>query len=166
MPDIAVAVGAYSSYRPAARDWDELDGDPVAATRLVDATIIEWQGDRVLTVHCSLRRHGWGYGAVASAVVAALWPPALLTGAIAGGVGDRVLAWFSSGLSAEANAQLGGVMRQGPVDVVVVSLDPEMMRIVRTLERHSLASTVVSLPGSPDALLAAARDDAVGAFEA
>ncbi len=165
MPDIAVAIGAYASYASAAKDWDALDLDPAAATSLVDGALIEWREDRVTRVHCSLKRHGWGYGAVASAVVAALWPPALLTGAIAGGVGDRVLTYFARELPTETTAELARVLREGQISAVIVAATPEGTRVVRRFARHGLDFSIATLPGTSSDLLAAAQDDAIGAFE-
>ncbi len=165
MSDIAVAVGAYASYRPAAKDWDELDLDPAAATCLVDGAIIEWSGDRVGVVHCCLRHHGWGYGALASAVVGALWPPSLLAGAIAGGVGDRVLTFFTRWLPVDATVELGRVLREGRVAVVLVTANAEGPQVAGLLGRHSVEFFMVTLEGTSDDLFEAARDDASGAFE-
>ena len=159
MPDIAVGIAAYSSYPQAARAWDRLDLDPGAATSLIDAMTIEWADEHVSLVHCSLTRHGWGFGAVASAVVGALWPPALLTGALAGGVGDQVLTCVSGSISAYVSSELSRVLRLGRIAVVAVMATPEGTDAARVLEAHALELALSTLSCSSTELLTALRAD-------
>ena len=160
MPDIAVGIAAYSSYTRAAQAWNGLDLDPGAATSLIDAMTIEWADEQVSLVRCSLVRHGWGFGAIASAVVGALWPPALLTGALAGGVGDQVLTCVSGSIPAHVSSELSRVLRLGRNAVVAVMATPEGTDTVRVLETHALDLAVSSLDCSSTELLTALRTDA------
>ncbi len=159
MSDIAVGIAAYSSYTQAAQAWNRLDLDPGAATSLIDAMTIEWTDEQVSLVRCSLVRHGWGFGAIASAVVGALWPPALLTGAIAGGVGDQVLTCVSGSIPAHVSSELSRVLRLGRIAVVVVVTTPEGTHTAKALKSHALELALSTLACSSPGLLTALRAD-------
>jgi hypothetical protein len=109
---LSVTVAAYGSFEAAAADWDQIERDPVGQVNAIDALLIERSEHRVAKVHrCS--KEGWARGSVASALVARLSPPALLDGAIAGGVGRRVLSLVSKGLSRDAVNELGCALEAG-----------------------------------------------------
>ena len=114
-----VIVAAYDSLEDGSDDWDELERGVPAGTTLIDAVLVERSDGRVAVVHRWPRR-GWGQGAVASAVVGRLSPSALLEGAIAGGVGRRVLNFVSNGLSRDAVNELGCVLESGAFVTVAV----------------------------------------------
>lgn len=114
-----VIVAAYDSLEAGSSDWVELESGASAGTPLIDAVLIERSDHRVMVVHRWLRQ-GWGQGAVASAVVGRLSPSALLEGAIAGGVGARVLNFVSNGLSRDAVNELGCVLESGMFVTVAV----------------------------------------------
>jgi hypothetical protein len=160
VPDITVGVAAYSSYTRAAQAWNRLDLDPGAATSLIDAMVIEWADEQVSLVRCSLVRHGWGFGAIASAIVGALWPPALLTGALAGGVGDQVLTCVSGSIPSHVSTELSRVLRLGRIAIVAVMATPEGTHTAKALETHALELALSTLACSSRELLTALRADA------
>lgn len=160
MPDIAVGIAAYSSYPRAAQAWNRLDLDPGAATSLIDAMVIEWADEQVSLVRCTLVRHGWGFGAIASAVVGALWPPALLTGALAGGVGDQVLTCVSGSIPAQVSTELSRVLRLSRIAVVAVMATPEGTHTAKALETQALELALSTLACTSTELLTALRADA------
>jgi hypothetical protein len=112
LTSLSVTVAAYGSLQAALADWDDVDEDPTRAFNIIDAVLIERSDQRVVRVHRSVS-HKWAEGSVASAVVGRLSPPALLDGAIAGGVGKRVLTLVSDGLSRDAVNELGRVLESG-----------------------------------------------------
>jgi hypothetical protein len=103
-----VTLAAYGSLEVATADWDDLEWCPVNQSNTIDAVLIEREGDRVATLH-GFSMRGWGYGWIASAVVGALWPPALLAGAVAGGVGANVITCVSRGFGHFAASRQPGV---------------------------------------------------------
>jgi hypothetical protein len=122
---LSVTVAAYHSFETASADWDELARCPADVLGLIDAALIERCDHRVAALH-RFSSTGWAQGSVASALVGRLSPPALLDGAIAGGVGRRALTFVSSGLSLEAVNELGRVMGSGRfVTVAVVESGPD-----------------------------------------
>ena len=65
--------------------------------------------------------HGWGKGAVAGAVVGILFPPSLLGGAVAGGLGGGLVARMNRSLDRGDIKDLGEVMDAGEIALVVVA---------------------------------------------
>ena len=120
MSGLCVTLAAYGSLEVATADWDDLEWCPVNQSNTIDAVLIEREGDRVATLH-GFSMRGWGYGWIASAVVGALWPPALLAGAVAGGVGANVITCVSRGFSQEDVSELSRVLGSGPFVAVVVT---------------------------------------------
>jgi hypothetical protein len=112
LTSLSVTVAAYGSLEAALTDWDDVHEDPSRAFNIIDAVLVERSDSRVVLVHRSASS-GWADGSVASAVVGRLSPPALLDGAIAGGVGKRVLTLVSDGLSRDAVNELGRVLESG-----------------------------------------------------
>jgi hypothetical protein len=116
---LSVTVATYGSVEAAVADWDEVELAGARGLNLIDAALIERADDRVVTFHrCSAT--GWGHGSIACALVGALWPPALLDGALAGGVGRRALTFLSTGLSRDAINELGRVLESGPFVTLAV----------------------------------------------
>jgi hypothetical protein len=121
---LSVTVAAYGSFEAASADWDEIARFPTVELNLIDAALIERWDHRVAVLHrCSAK--GWAEGSVASALVGTLSPPALLDGAIAGGVGKHVLTFVFAGLSRDAVNELGRVLEAGRfVTLAVVERAP------------------------------------------
>jgi hypothetical protein len=117
---LCVTVAAYGTFEAATADWDDIDRCPVNHSNTIDAVLVEREEDRVASLH-RFSMQGWGYGWIASAVVGVLWPPALLAGAVAGGVGANVITCVSRGLSREDVSELGRVLASGPFVSVVVT---------------------------------------------
>ena len=126
---LSVTVAAYGSLEAACADWDEIERASAAEFNLIDAATIEWSGSRVAALHRASER-GWADGSIASALIGASSPPALLDGAIAGGVGRHVLTFVFAGLSRDATHELGKVLSSGRfVTVAVIERSPQPTRI-------------------------------------
>jgi hypothetical protein len=122
---LSVTVAAYGSFQAATTDWDETTRFPAVELNLIDAALIERSDHRVAAVHrCSSQ--GWARGSVASALVGMLSPPALLDGAIAGGVGRHVMTLVFAGVSRDAANELARVLDSGRfVTLAVVDRAPQ-----------------------------------------
>ena len=160
MTSLSVAVAAYGSLPAATADWD-LCVDSTLESCLLDAILIEQSDRRVTKLH-RCWNGGWARGSVASAVVARLWPSALLDGPIAGGVGRRTLRVVSDGLSRDAVNELGRVLESGRfVTLAVVQRGPGPTEIGHWGRALALAS--LPMRGTALALRRAAeRDEADG----
>jgi len=156
----SIAVAAYQSLSAAVADWDQFEQPAGAAVGVIDTALIERDDDRVKALLRFSMLHGWGRGSIASAVIGVLCPPALLSGAIAGGVGDHVFRCLFRGLSHESVGELGRAFQTGPFAVVVVAErggDPLV-----PLLAGSLAYARVPLRCSArDLLRAAGADEAI-----
>ena len=95
---------------------------------------------------CSSR--GWARGSVAGALIGRLSPTALLTGAIAGGVGVRALSFVSHGLSRDAVNELGRVLESGSFVTVAIA---EGAQVGTATSYGARAATLASLPLSGSA---------------
>ncbi|MGZ4708242.1 MAG: hypothetical protein ACXWBN_05825 [Acidimicrobiales bacterium] len=139
---MSVTVAAYGSLEAASADWDEIARFPAAEFNLIDAALIEKCDHRVAALHrCSAT--GWAEGSVASALVGMLSPPALLDGAIAGGVGRHVLTFVFAGLSRDAANELGRVLESGRfVTLTVIERSPQP----RMIAYGGRALAVATLP--------------------
>lgn len=110
MASLSVAVAAYGTSDAAHADWREIAD--AGGNDALDAALIERADTRVIAIH-PFPEAGWGGGAITSALIGHLWPPSLLDGAIAGGVGGHMLTRVSLGLSRDATHELGRVMEAG-----------------------------------------------------
>jgi hypothetical protein len=112
LASLSVTVAAYGTLEASLADWNDVARDQNVERNHIDAVLIERCEGRVVNVHRSSSR-GWAQGSVASALVALLAPPALLDGAIAGGVGKRALTFVAERLSRDAVNELGRVLESG-----------------------------------------------------
>lgn len=142
MAHLNVIVAAYGSLEDACADWEAIDRAPIHETNLLDSVLIERSDLQVAVVHrCASR--GWARGSVAGALVGRLSPTALLTGAIAGGVGVRTLSFVSHGLSRDAVNELGRVLESGSFVTVAIV---EGAHVGTATNYGARAETLASLP--------------------
>ena len=159
MASLSVTVAAYGSFEAAAADWDETARLPGSELNLIDAALIERTDGRVAALHrCSAQ--GWAEGSVASAVVGMLSPPALLDGAIAGGVGKHVLTFVFDGLTRDATNELSRLLESGRfVTLAVIERAPQPR--VGAYGGRALAVATLPMGGTAfDLRLACLADDA------
>jgi hypothetical protein len=122
-----VTVATYRLLAPALADWDALVArDQAGELTLVDAALVEGDVDTLHTIHRH-PRSGCSRGAAAGAMVGLLRPPALVMGAVAGGVGDRMIVALAQGLSRDDLKYLGDLFDTEPISIVVLSTSPEPM---------------------------------------
>jgi hypothetical protein len=116
---LSVTVAAYGSLEAATADWDDDARGSDASLDALDAALVERCDHRVSALH-RFSSAGWAQGAAATALIGRLSPPALLDGALAGGVGRRTLTFFTTGLSRDAVNELGRVLDTGRFVTVAV----------------------------------------------
>lgn len=124
MKQCRVTVASYTGFAAALADWDAMEArNADADLGLVDGAVVEGDADTVRVVHRHSRRT-YAMGALATAVVGLLRPPAIITGAVAGGVGGNVLILLGQSLSRGDVLALGAVMDTGPISYVTLTEHP------------------------------------------
>jgi hypothetical protein len=106
---LRVTIAAYDSLAAATADWEQLGQIPLSDRGPLDAVLIERFDRRVTSLHRCWPT-GWAQGWLASAVVGRLSPPALLDGALAGGVGRRTLTLVTDRLTPASATELAMVL--------------------------------------------------------
>jgi hypothetical protein len=148
MPVMQVAIAAYDQLEDATADWGAFE-DAAEAGAIVDGAVIERTLVEVTHFHRG-SGSGWGQGVIASAVYGVVWPPAIIVGALAGGVGGEVMTAVRSGLSSEAVRELSDVLEAGPfVDLAVTDdrlvASTDFGLNARSWARVALRSTAIQL---------------------
>jgi uncharacterized membrane protein len=140
MSNLAITVAAYDDITGAQTDWAAVEGAGDSDLIYInDAAMLERDPDgRVETLHRQ-SHHGWGKGAVVGAVWGLLFPPALIGGAVVGGVSGGVVARLNRSLGRGDLKDLGDAMDAGEI-AVVVATEPESVPRLQDLLRNSTAS--------------------------
>lgn len=122
MTSLATTVAVYADLSAAEKDWAAVEAAAsTSSIDLADSALVERDesGD-VVSLHRH-GHHGWGKGAVAGAVVGVLFPPSIVAGAVAGGLGGAFVGTISRCLGRGAIKDLGEAMDRGEIALVVVS---------------------------------------------
>jgi hypothetical protein len=105
-------------------DWDDVDAAWANGTdQLIDAVLVESAEHTVRTLHrfstrCAAR------GSVSVSVVGLLQPASLVSGALAGGVGEQTIATLAGAIDRDRIKQLGDTMDRGEFTIIVITGDP------------------------------------------
>ena len=140
MSDLCITVAAYDDLTNAQTDWSlvEAAGD-ADSVYISDAAMLGRDRDgRVENIHRQ-SHHGWGKGAVVGAVWGLVFPPALIGGALAGGVGGGVIARLNRSLDRGDLKALGDAMDAGEVAIVAVT-DAASVETLQGLLTHATKS--------------------------
>ncbi|HYZ97468.1 MAG TPA: hypothetical protein VE575_01885 [Acidimicrobiales bacterium] len=88
MSDLSITVAAYDDLARAQIDWDllEVAGDADSICIADAAMLVRDRGGRAQSIHRELH-HTWGEDAVVEAAWRVLFPPSVLGGAVAAGLG-------------------------------------------------------------------------------
>lgn len=121
---LAVTLAAYQELEAARRDVRALCCR-AAPGELLDVALVERTLGEMTAFH-GFPASGWGQGVLVSAVCGALWPPSLIVGALAGGVGGRVMTGMRQALSPAAITALTGVLESSTFVAVAVCGPPGM----------------------------------------
>jgi uncharacterized membrane protein len=106
----------------AEQDWARLEASAKSGpVDLADAALVTHDADGKVNILERQAHHGWGKGAVLGAVVGILFPPSLIGGAVAGGLGGGLVARLHRSLNRGDVHELGEVMDSGQVSLVAVT---------------------------------------------
>jgi hypothetical protein len=86
----------------------------------MDAVLVETERETICAIH-RFSSDGVARGSIAASMVGLLRPPALVCGALAGGVGEETITSLSAALDRDGIRQLGEVMDQARFAIIVVS---------------------------------------------
>ena len=120
----SATVASYRSLSSALEGWDAVtEANAAREVRLIDAALVEHDVDTIRRIH----RHqpGPAGGSVATALLGLLEPTAIITGAVAGGVGGRVLVALHAGFGRDDLGALGEALDAGPFALVGVFASDE-----------------------------------------
>jgi uncharacterized membrane protein len=122
MRNLSTTIAVYADRQSAESDWTSLESAAESGSiDLADAALVVRSADGDIERLERQSHHGWGKGAVAGAVVGLLFPPSLLGGAVAGGVGGGVIARLNRSLDRGDIKDLGEVMDSGEIALVAVT---------------------------------------------
>ncbi|MET0908950.1 MAG: hypothetical protein ABWZ99_05720 [Ilumatobacteraceae bacterium] len=167
MTSSTIHLAAYGELGPALLDWDDFDGACAdGRIPIVDAVLVEAAEHTTRTLHRFSTR-GCARGAASVVVVGLLQPSSLVSGALAGGIGERTIATLSAGLDRLAIKQLGETMDRGPFTIVLISGASAVDELAAAVPsrnarrdwRRSIASTVVATDASTESIVEAVQFD-------
>lgn len=159
-----VHLAAYDSLDTAVSDWDDLDADCAnGEVQLVDAALVEAVGQTIRTLHRFSTRC-FARGSASVSVVGLLHPSSLVTGALAGGIGEQTIATLADGLDRDLIKQLGDTMDLGQFTIILIAGDGERVRPARPAPScrewsRSIGSTAVVVATSTESIDHAVRLD-------
>jgi hypothetical protein len=164
MTSSSIHLAAYDDLETALLDWDDLDVACASGqVQLVDAVLVEAVDQTIRTLHrfstrCSAR------GSASVSVVGLLRPSSLVSGALAGGVGEQTIATLAGGIDRLSIKQLGDTMDTGEFTIILIAGDLEREATggfarARSNWRRSIASTTVTTAASTESIDQAVRLD-------
>jgi uncharacterized membrane protein len=120
--NLSTTVAVYTDQRLAEQDWDSIEASAKSGgIDLADAALVRRNLDGTITTLRRQSHHGWGKGAIAGAMVGLIFPPSLIGSAVVGAAGGGIVGRLSRKVSRGDIKDLGDVMDEGDVDLVVVT---------------------------------------------
>jgi hypothetical protein len=168
MTSSTIHLAAYCDLGPALLDWDDLDVECANGhISLVDAVLVEAADQTIRTLHrfsmrCSAR------GSASVSVVGLLQPSSLVSGALAGGIGEATITTLAGGLDRVGMKQLGEIMDLGEFTIILIVGNVEVDGASASVDRgrawpRSIASIAVAIAASTESIDNAVRlDDPLG----
>jgi hypothetical protein len=164
MTSTTIRLAAYDDLGAALLDWDDLDvACAEGKMHVVDAVLVEAADQTIrslhrFSTHCSAR------GSVSVSVVGLLQPSSLVSGALAGGIGEQTIATLAGGLDRVAIKQLGDTMDLGEYTIILIAGDVGVDGAGSVAQAHSgwsraIASTAVTAAASIESIDQAVRLD-------
>ena len=144
MKHLSTTVAVYDDLTAAEADWDAVEkyaGSGVLD--LADAALVTRHDDAITPLKRQSHR-GWGKGAVAGAVVGILFPPAVLGSAVVGAAGGGVVATMHRSLDRHDIREMGEVMSQGTIALVVLTSTDTAGALPRILNKATRSLTKAS----------------------
>ena len=153
MTSSTIHLAAYGDLGTAQLDWDDVDGACAdGRIPIIDAVLVEAAEHTIRTLHRFSTR-GCARGAASVVVVGLLQPSSLVSGALAGGIGERTIATLAAGLDRLAIVLISGGSAVGELDAAGPS------RHARRDWRRSIASAVVATDASTESIVEAVQFD-------
>jgi uncharacterized membrane protein len=135
MRNLSTTVAVYDQMPAAEADWDVIEENATnGVLDLADAALVTREEDNIVPVKRQ-SHEGWGKGAVAGAIVGLLFPPSILGGALVGAAGGGLLARMNRSLDRGDINDLGSVMDEGTIALVVVTSQDTADAVPRLLRR-------------------------------
>jgi uncharacterized membrane protein len=120
--NLSTTVAVYTDQRLAEEDWDRIEASAKSGgVDLADAALVRRNLDGTVTTLRRQSHHGWGKGAIAGAMVGLIFPPSLIGSAVVGAAGGGIVARLSRKVDRSDIKDLGDVMDEGDVDMVVIT---------------------------------------------
>ncbi len=133
--NLSTTVAVYTDQRQAEQDWDAIENSAKSGgIDLADAALVRRNLDGTVTTLRRQSHHGWGKGAIAGAMVGLIFPPSLIGSAVVGAAGGGIVARLSRKVDRSSIKDLGDVMDEGDVDMVVVTDSGSVKTLVDLLE--------------------------------
>jgi hypothetical protein len=162
MTQCTVTVAAYGRLPAALADWESLEAAAGAdEIGLVDGALVESDADTIQAFHRYARR-GRARGSVAGAVLGLLRPPAIVTGAVAGGVGGSTIVLLGRTLARDEVKELGDVLDLSTIAIVAIVTKPAPPRWMIALGQATAYATVTMAASVEDLERAVDADEAEG----
>ncbi len=134
--NLSTTVAVYTDQRLAEQDWEAMEkaAKSEGGIDLADAALIRRNLDGTVVNLRQQSHHGWGKGAIAGAMVGIIFPPSLIGSAIVGAAGGGIVAKLTRKISRSDVKDLGDVMDEGDVDLVVITDSDSVKQLVDLLE--------------------------------
>jgi uncharacterized membrane protein len=134
MRNLSTTVAVYDEVPAAEADWEAIEENATnGVLDLADAALVVREEDGVVPLRRQAHE-GWAKGAVAGAVVGLLFPPSILGGVLVGAGGGGVLARLNRSLDRGDIKDLGHVMDEGAIAMVVVTSEDTAGAVPRLLK--------------------------------
>jgi uncharacterized membrane protein len=134
--NLSTTVAVYTDQRLAEQDWDRMEqaAKSEGGIDLADAALVRRNLDGNITTLRRQSHHGWGKGAIAGAMVGLIFPPSLIGSAVVGAAGGGIVAKLSRKVNRSDIKDLGEVMDEGDVDLLVITDTDSVKTLVDLLE--------------------------------
>jgi uncharacterized membrane protein len=133
--NLSTTVAVYTDQRLAEQDWDAIEAAAKSGgIDLADAALVRRNLDGNITTLRRQSHHGWGKGAIAGAMVGLIFPPSLIGSAVVGAAGGGIVAKLSRRVKRDDIKDLGDVMDEGDVDLLVITDSDSVKTLVDLME--------------------------------
>lgn len=156
-----ITVASYGRLPDAVHDWERLEALGASEElNFVDAMLVEGDRHIVSKIH-RLPSHGTARAEAASAVLALLQPAVMVSGAVAGGVGETMLLLISRSIDRDEVRRLGSALDGARFSIVAMLGPPDAKAEQPPIDPWDLAGVVASANSSctPDDVFWAALTD-------
>jgi uncharacterized membrane protein len=135
MRNLSTTVAVYDQMPAAEADWDVIEESATnGVLDLADAALVTRDEDGIVPVKRQ-SHEGWGKGAVAGAIVGLLFPPSILGSALVGAGAGGLLSRLNRSLDRGDLTDMGRIMDEGTISLVVVTSQDTADAVPRLLRR-------------------------------